>query len=839
MRRILNAKSGKSLLAKVLILLMLFSMSMPNLTVFAEADNTVNAYGYNISNKFDGSWSKGNLGPTYQEGEWVAFQTEVIQVDWSNLDNLGVRFDFYDNDAIFYDLVRNISVGTALLPDDHGYPMADGTPYTINSEESANIAQREPEEYIFNGFDKIDVPTHQINRATDLGVGALTDNTRTFYVTKDQILDALGLEEGVDELPNDIVLYFQLHLARTWIWNNTNGDGYALARSYSLSPTDVWGGYIYGDPSFLPAHTTLHGAAAYPGSSGHSYVFINNGDSGEKTIPIPNVSETAGMISGHKYLDSNGNGVFDEGEPPLANWEIFLRTDLYALLDLEFSAMTDEFGYYEFVNLPYNLVWELTETPQAGYVQTHPNGTTIGEGTFTPTPNAETDYWKEPFDVDADPTYAGDIRGPWGWSIKLAPDGHLLQENVDFMNVDNGALLITKQFTTVDDDVIFPEWIQVKVTGPSYPGPDGTIVAIDIDPDTGYGEQLLINLLAGEYTVTEVVLSDGNYERWDPIIEFSPVQVSPGQVDPPAQVNIDNIYNIFSGQIDGNKLDEDYLPLIDPIFEFEIFSALDLATPIAYADSSGILGNFNFGFTPSLIDQDTLTLDEGSYFIKEVNLPPGYEYVKMIMIDGANPPVEYTDELVPFTIVAQDQLINFDVVNKLIPGSLIIEKTFVDGEAYVPELITVHVTGPEGYDETHDLTITAGYGMIQIDDLVPGEYFFEEVTLDANWTVTYDPASQLIVVLPGGTSSAQSVSISNEIVPGSLIIEKFFVDGEAYVPELITVHVTGPEGYDETHDITITAGYGMIQLDGLVPGEYFFEEVTLDANWTVTYDPAS
>ncbi|MBI9015519.1 MAG: hypothetical protein JEZ08_25095, partial [Clostridiales bacterium] len=102
----------------------------------------------------------------------------------------------------------------------------------------------------------------------------------------------------------------------------------------------------------------------------------------------------------------------------------------------------------------------------------------------------------------------------------------------------------------------------------------------------------------------------------------------------------------------------------------------------------------------------------------------------------------------------------------------------------------------------------------------------------------YDPASQLIVVLPGGTSSAQSVSISNTIVPGDLKITKLFVGGED-MPQEISVRVTGPEGYDETHDIPIDGtGYGEITLTDLVPGIYEIFELEFDGSdvWTSEID---
>ena len=838
MRDLHDAKKYKSLLAKLLILVLIFATSMPSLTAFAASDNTVSAYGYNINNKYQGSWSKGNLGPNYQEGEWVAFQTQVIQVDWENLTNLGVRFDFYDNDAIFYDLIRNISVGTELLPADHGFPNELGDPYVISDEASANTAQREPNEYIFNEFKKMDIPPSQLNVANDLTKGTITDNSRTFYVTKDQLIDAIEKYDEYDEdnLPTDIVLYFQLHLARTWIWNNTNGGGFALARSYGeiSSPTYDWGGHIYNDPSFLASDWTALGSAAYPGSSGHSYVFINNGDSGEKTIPIPDIKETAGMISGHKYLDSNGNGVFDEGEPPLSNWEIFLRTDLYAIQNLEFSVRTDENGYFQFTNLPYNLIWELTEGEQAGYAQTYPN--TDGTGAIPSPIDVENDYWKVPFDVSQDASYDLLNRGPWGWSVKLAPSDNLVQEDVDFLNANNGALLITKQFHAEEGYSNFPTSVTVKVTGPSYPEPDGLLITFSSSSSTGYGSTLVENLLAGVYIVTEVSWSGGESGRWDPPIDPISVTVSPGQVDPPAQVDINNYYIVYAGQIDGNKLDENELPLDNPIFEFEIYTDTVPPVLVAYANSSDTGGNFRFGTDSNQIDQDTLTLNEGDYFIREVNLPPEYEYVKMYVSDGINPTTAYFTVDVPFTVAARDQLLNFDVVNKLKPGGFNVTK-LVENNGFEGDLSGVifyfNVEGPNSYTNSFQLV----NGQVEsFNNLEPGDYVVTETDPGSHWALGTNP--QTYTVLPGVDSTqAGTLTFTNTYQPGGFnvtkVVENNGFDGDLS-GEIFYFNVVGPNGYTNSFQLV----NGQVEsFDNLEPGDYIVTETDPGGNWALGTNP--
>ena len=82
-------------------------------------------------------------------------------------------------------------------------------------------------------------------------------------------------------------------------------------------------------------------------------------------------------VSGQKFDDLNGNGVWDAGEPVLTNWTIHCDGLI---------AQTDVNGYYYFLNLaagPYT-VWE---EPQPGWTQTAPAGgsyiVTLGQSQAT------------------------------------------------------------------------------------------------------------------------------------------------------------------------------------------------------------------------------------------------------------------------------------------------------------------------------------------------------------------------------------------------------------------------------------------------------------------------
>jgi len=71
-------------------------------------------------------------------------------------------------------------------------------------------------------------------------------------------------------------------------------------------------------------------------------------------------------VTGYKWNDANGNGVWDAGELPLANWEITI--DNGALLQM--TAATDSTGYYQFM-VPVGS-YTVSETKQTGWLQTFP-----------------------------------------------------------------------------------------------------------------------------------------------------------------------------------------------------------------------------------------------------------------------------------------------------------------------------------------------------------------------------------------------------------------------------------------------------------------------------------
>ncbi|MEG3848710.1 SdrD B-like domain-containing protein [Microcoleus sp. herbarium19] len=81
----------------------------------------------------------------------------------------------------------------------------------------------------------------------------------------------------------------------------------------------------------------------------------------------------AGTIAGTKFNDINSNARLDPGEPPLANWQIYLDLNRNGRLDGgEPNTITNLEGNYAFVNIPAD-TYLVREVQQPGFRQTTPD----------------------------------------------------------------------------------------------------------------------------------------------------------------------------------------------------------------------------------------------------------------------------------------------------------------------------------------------------------------------------------------------------------------------------------------------------------------------------------
>jgi hypothetical protein len=365
--------------------------------VSASAAISYDIYGYRANEGGGGAlstkWTKGNLGNSWAEGEWVPYQFVISNPNgpaFADYDSFIISYDFTrpHGSTDFYrfvDLVRDIQVGTVQRNDTQGWVNAGGGAFPVSTRGEIEIAQNYPDEHAWTGFALLNLPNSQVNRKLDGGLDVPHGEDRhMFYIKRTDLPPALQDEPTV-------VIYFQLHESRTFVWSNSLQDQYNYG-----SQTNDWGGYLYATDGW-PADSVF-GSGYVPGSSGHLHL---ENISGSKDVPIPIPERIPGSVAGLKFLDADGDSLYGGGDSPLSGWGITVSGEIEGIV---FSAThyTDEFGNYEFPSLTAG-TWIVSEDEdrtdpfENGYVQTYTNPNSVPVGLGTPTAIAEPG------------------QGPWGW----------------------------------------------------------------------------------------------------------------------------------------------------------------------------------------------------------------------------------------------------------------------------------------------------------------------------------------------------------------------------------------------------------------------------------------
>ncbi|MCA9165490.1 MAG: hypothetical protein KDA62_21015, partial [Planctomycetales bacterium] len=190
---------------------------------------------------------------------------------------------------------------------------------------------------------------------------------------------------------------------------------------------------------------------------------------------------------GTKWLDTDGDGVKDAGEPGIAGVWIYVDLDQDGRIDTgEPATVTNQFGQYTLA-LPGAGTYQLREVLGPGYVQTFPGGNGAHTVTVTGTETVGRDFGNMPaFDYGDAPvdyvslTLAGEARHGvlQGFHLGAAVDGESgPQSSNDALGDDNaGQDDGTGTNTIIDDEdgVIIP--------GPFYIGKTGSVT---VNVETG------------------------------------------------------------------------------------------------------------------------------------------------------------------------------------------------------------------------------------------------------------------------------------------------------------------------------------------------------------------
>ena len=333
--------------------------------------------------KLDGGiWTTGNAGSTI-EGEWISYQYLITKIDpYEPLPKLNITYPIFveANDGIYFDVVSNMlycidngtndcqDQGKGSLPDGTPRPtsLMDGwinfTPTLVNEPHDGCINPNDP---IATGTKGVDSPCETHYFMIEPGSGGVPAN-----ISSD----------------SRITFFFEFHLAQTPLWINALEANFGAGEANEIFAypnafnTDVLGDELYGN------WTNPFGGAgiASIGSSQHVNIEPTTQGSqgisqGALTLPIPTVAAIyESTISGQKFEDLNGDGIKDLGEIGLARWNVTLAGTLDGGVAVSFPITTGDNGYYSITNV-YPGNYTLTETQQAGYVQTAPNNTQFDE----------------------------------------------------------------------------------------------------------------------------------------------------------------------------------------------------------------------------------------------------------------------------------------------------------------------------------------------------------------------------------------------------------------------------------------------------------------------------
>jgi len=216
-------------------------------------------------------------------------------------------------------------------------------------------------------------------------------------------------------------------------------------------------------------------------------------------------------ISGFKFNDLNGNGVFDGGEPKLPGWTIYIDANDNGVLDPgETFTVTDGAGNYEFLAVPFG-IHVIREVLQPGWVQTYPGAGASFKHIIVLNPNE--------FDKTAN---FGNRQQP---SIKV----------IKWNDLDDSG-------TINAGDTRLEGWtfyIDENLNGQYDPGEPSEVT-------NASGEAFFENLVPGNYRIREILQPD--WEIVLPAVGFIDVVLLPNDLEKTVE-----FLNVYPNTVEGYK----------------------------------------------------------------------------------------------------------------------------------------------------------------------------------------------------------------------------------------------------------------------------------------------
>ncbi len=211
----------------------------------------------------------------------------------------------------------------------------------------------------------------------------------------------------------------------------------------------------------------------------------------------------------------------------------------------------------------------------------------------------------------------------------------------------------------------------------------------------------------------------------------------------------------------------------------------------------------------------------GDYILKETEAPEGY----VVGIDQE------------MTVVVDEELSQVTVENQKVVRDVELMK--VDSETNEPLAgVTFRLQDEQGnIVEGYENIETDENGLIQIFDLEPGEYAFEEVTPQEG----YQPLDELIhFTIDENQTERREMIVENSIVLGSITLVKVDKDNENVPLEGAVFALLDADGHNVTVDgeeSFTTDENGEIFIDNLRPGTYYFVEQQAPEHYVLDSEP--
>ncbi|MCR0449424.1 Cys-Gln thioester bond-forming surface protein [[Clostridium] innocuum] len=332
---------------------------------------------------------------------------------------------------------------------------------------------------------------------------------------------------------------------------------------------------------------------------------------------------------------------------------------------------------------------------------------------------------------------------------------------------------------------------------------DGLIEVITLD-ENGHGKAVS-DLPMGSYYVQEINTNAAylkNETKYPVVFEYAGQETAVVSITANEGEAIEN--DLIYGAVSGKKSDEDGNALGGALIGIFKIGTEEFTTETAIATTtSEDDGSFSFAKVPY-----------GNWIIREIESPTGYVL---------------SDEEIPVTIRKVDEVVEIELVNEFITGSIELAK--VD-EDYPDNKLTGAVfevyadkNGDGKLDDGDELLGEMGElgdGVCQMSDLRYGKYLGREKTapegflLDENvYPVSIEEDGKVYTV-----ENEAGVGFINAAQKGSLKIVKTSSDKNV---EGFSFRVTGTNGYDQTFK---TDKNGEIFIEGLRIGEYTVSEVS-------------